>query len=271
MNTRTSMFLGTYASYYQAVCDEVQKTLGVDAQDLFDEIVLKESLTTPELDEAINALRALVPGLGYSQGQNHIFRVLGYRSCGLAFEIRKVWSSVWQLDTLTHPNLWHQYLYVNMTDSVFGSRDYSKDQWSLHYIEFLFEPMLRGLIQYEDQIPEVLCNTYLTMLNISQQKTMSLPMVRTMADQIEHEMNGTVRHTTAMNLVAVALGYKTWPAMLERVWGSSIDNLRHPSRFADDSWKYRESAKTELYVPGLSAISKMADLDAIGTYPTARE
>jgi len=250
MNTRTSEFLGTYASYYQSVCDDVQISLGnVNAQDLFDDIVLKESLSATELDLAINALRALVPGLGYSQGQNHIFRVLGYRSCGLAFEIRKVFSSVWQRDELTHPNLWYQFLYVNMTDSVFGSREYSKDQWALHYIEFLFEPLLRGLIQYDDQIPEELCSTYLTMLNISQQKTMSMEMVRTMADQVEHEMNGCVRHTTAMNLVAVALGYKTWPAMLEQTHDHTVNNRRHPSRFGSvsDSWVNIPATKTTTF------------------------
>jgi hypothetical protein len=267
MNTQAAAFLGTYGSYYQSVCDDVQIALGnVNAQALFDSIVVKECLTSTELDAAIHSLRDLVPGLGYSQGQNHIFRVLGYRSCGLAFEIRKVWSSVWQHKELSHPNLWHQFLYVNMTDSVFGSRDYSKDQWSLHYIEFLFEPLLRGLIQYEDQVPEVLANTFLTMLNISQQKTMSMPMVRTLADQIEHEMNGTVRHTTAMNLVAVALGYKTWPAMLECCHDSTINNRRHPSRFGIARWIVEPPLNGDL-----SALKAAGMIDAIGSYPTARE
>lgn len=229
MNNKAAEYLGNYAPYYWAICVETHRALGVDAQDLFDEIVITPRLTNTELEVVINDLRARVPGLGFSQAQNHIFRIMGYRSSGLAYEIRRSYSELRKLDELTHPNLWHEYLHVYREDSVFGYQ-YGKDECSLFYLEFVFEPRIRGMIGHDD-VPDDLEDAFLTVLNIAQQKTMSEPMARTLAEQIEHDLQGRVRHTTAMNLVAIALGYKTWPLALAACKDHCIPNLRIPSRF----------------------------------------
>lgn len=230
MNTQAAEFLQNYASYYWAICVEEHKALGTDVQDIFDDIVVCKRLTADELEIAVNRLRERVPTLGFSQAQGHIFRVLGYRSKGVAFVVRRTYTKLHNTPVLTHPNMWHEFLNVYHNDSVFGSPDYSKDEIALHYIEFVFEPRLRGLLSADD-IPEDLLDAYFTMLNISQQKTMSEPMARTLAEQLEHELDHRVRHHTAMNMVAIALGYKTWPLMLAAVEHDSVQNLRIPNRF----------------------------------------
>lgn len=231
MNNQAAEFLGAYAPFYWAICVSTHKAIGVDAQDIFDEIVVQPRVTQDQLESYIRLLCERVPHLGYAQVQKHVFRIMGYRSSGLAYEIRRTYSTLRNLEELTHPNLWHEFLHVYHDDSVFGMRDYSKDECSLHYLEFLYEPRLRNLIDH-DGIPEDLEDAFLTMLNISQQKTMSEAMARTLATQIEHELGGRVRHCTAMNLVAIGLGYKTWPLALAACAEGSIPNMRMPSRFA---------------------------------------
>lgn len=223
-----------YYPWYTYITRELQKTANCDLQDIFDEAVLKDYLTATEFDGFIQRIRERNPELGYSQGQNMLFKALGYRSAGLAYEIRKTYTTNKGAAELLYPNLWVEFLYVPLGESVFGSREYCKDGLSLHYLEFVFEPLIRGLVSETQALgfdAELLESTCLTMQMIAQQKTMSIAMARTMATQIEHELSGKVRHTTALNLVAIALGYKTWPTAKNDAVEETITNRRFVSKF----------------------------------------
>ena len=247
----TMVALGTYYPYYVYICSEVQKDGNVPIQDILDEMVLNEVLSADQLEAYVHRVRERSDvELGYSKAQSLLFRALGYRTNGMAYDIRKKFSEVNRYTELHYPNLWHQFLHVPLQDSVFGSPDYCQDAPSMHYLEFLFEPLLRGVIPYEGNLPEPLKDTFLTMNAIAQQKTMSLQMARNMAMQIEHELSGFVlRHTTALNLVAIALGYKVWAPLLEACKDDSITNRRYVSKFAtpapkkDEGWANVQSAR----------------------------
>lgn len=250
----TMIALGSYYPYYVYVCSELQKDGNVHIQDILDEMVLNEVLSATQLESYVQQVRARAGvEMGYSKAQSLLFRALGYRTSGMAYDIRKKFSEVNRYTELHYPNLWHQFLHVPLQDSVFGSPDYCQDAPSLHYLEFLFEPLLRGLIPYEGNLPEPLKDTFLTMHAISQQKTMSLQMARNMAMQIEHELSGFVlRHTTALNLVAIALGYKVWAPLLEACKDESITNRRHVSKFAvpankETDWTEVKSARSNTF------------------------
>lgn len=235
MNDNVKKLLGYYLPYYEAVLKEINTANGCDISDLFDDVIQKDFITSAELDQVIHAIRARVGDhLTYSQGQNIVFKALGYRSSGLAYEIRKVYSQNKNATELLHPNLWVEFLYVSLDDSVFGSFDYCKEKLSLHFMEFVFEPVIRGLVTEElalKGVPELEA-ACLTMQVIARQKTMSVAMARTMAEQIQHELGGVVRHTTALNLVGIALGYKTWANALGAARFESITNTRYVSKFA---------------------------------------
>jgi len=231
MNNQAAGFLGEYAPFYWAICTATHKTIEVDAQDIFDAAVVQPRLTKAQVEVYVNLLWERAPHLNYAQAQKHIFRILGYRSSGLACAIRLKYTQLHQLSELTYPNMWYEFLYVQLQDSVFGMAPYSNDECSLHYLEFIYEPRLRNLLTH-DGIPDDLDDAFLTLLNISQQKTMSIPMARTMATQVAHELDNRVCGSTALNLVAIALGYKTWVVAMAQRKDDYIPNLRLPSRFA---------------------------------------
>lgn len=220
---------------------------------LYDALAHVEYLTHTSLAELNNVIREkFYPELSFNQVRKRIFAAMGYRSTGLAEEIRLRYTQRHELPELHYPNLWIEFT-KGFHESIFGADIYGNKQYRVAYLEMLYEPYLRHYQSSEDNAQtfmaalgqarqsdperqimffdkEQFINGFYLYVDLAQDKTATVGMLRQWA-KVFHEIVG-ISYTDGLNMAATAMGYKAWAPALKTAVDESITNQRYTWAYA---------------------------------------
>lgn len=216
-------------------------------QEIYKVLATQPYITHSELEDLLNKIGTVFyPGMSFNQLRKRAAAVLGYRSVGLFDKVRVVYTRQNGLEELSYPNLWHEFV-KGYSHSIFGDPFYGESKFTVAYLELLYEPYLSHYLSSEQNAGELMVtlaqategqhsdliaffenqqfiNGFYLYVDLAKDKTAAVPMLRDWVVLFQEVVG--VNATEALNVAAMAMGYKSWSKALQEAVEDSVTNQR---------------------------------------------
>lgn len=235
-----------FKAYFDKLIKEAHNDQPIpeDLKKVYGALVMSPDMNATSLNTLGTQLKEIYyPELTFNQIRKRIFAALGYRSTGLADAMRVRYTQAHCFEELHYPNLWDHFT-EGYEESVFGSDFYGEKKFIVPYLEMLYEPHLL-LYQSSEENAALLLGElrgkaipsfkgrftegFYLYLDLALDKTVSVNILREWASVFSEVVD--VSYTDALNIAAIAMGYKVWTTALKSAKMDSITNTRY-------TWKY---------------------------------
>lgn len=247
--------LPTFNQFRQSMLDYAHggESIPPELQKVYDDLAERSHLTETDLKEIGSEIQQqFFPKKNFNQVRKRMFAAMGYRSTGLLDHIRVRYTRTHGLAELHYPNLWHEFA-KGFDNSVFGSPMYGDKQFIVPYLEMLYEPYFQYYSSSDDNAKTLMAKLnkaledpsalpgffdderfilgFYLYTDLANDKTQSVAILTQWAEVFAHVVR--VKVTDALNIAAIAIGYKAWTVALDAQEEGSITNTRYQWVYTD--------------------------------------